>query len=80
MGIALVATGYWMNLDVPATPNAVVACVIIFNAAFGYRFAKFISVTTECSVPNSWGPLPWLYPPEVIFFDLLLLDGLILLV
>ncbi|KAF8585522.1 general substrate transporter [Ramaria rubella] len=50
MGTALVATGYWMNLDVPATPNAVVTCVIIFNAAFGY----------------SWGPLPWLYPPEIM--------------
>ena len=39
MGIALVATGYWMRLDVPATPNAVVTCVIIFNAAFGYRYS-----------------------------------------
>lgn len=38
-----------MWIDVPATPQAVVLCVIIFNAAFGY----------------SWGPIPWLYPPEV---------------
>lgn len=37
--IALVTTGYWMKIDVPQTPNAVVACVIIFNAAFGYRYA-----------------------------------------
>jgi len=50
MAIALFATGYWMNLDVSATPNAVVVCVIVFNAAFGY----------------SWGPLPWLYPPEIM--------------
>lgn len=49
MGIALGMTGWWMYIDVPRTPQAVVACVIIFNAAFGY----------------SWGPLPWLYPPEV---------------
>jgi len=49
MGIALAATGWWMYIDVPQTPKAVVACVIVFNAAFGY----------------SWGPLPWLYPPEV---------------
>ncbi len=49
MGLSLCATGYWLYLDLPATPNAVVVCVIIFNAAFGY----------------SWGPLPWLYPPEV---------------
>lgn len=49
MALALGATGYWMYIDVPATPNAVVVCVIIFNAAFGY----------------SWGPIPWLYPPEV---------------
>jgi hypothetical protein len=50
MGIALAMTGWWMYIDVPRTPQAVVACVIIFNAAFGY----------------SWGPLPWLYPPEVL--------------
>ncbi|KIM47902.1 hypothetical protein M413DRAFT_62685 [Hebeloma cylindrosporum] len=50
MAIALVATGWWMYIDVVQTPNAVVACVIIFNAAFGY----------------SWGPIPWLYPPEIM--------------
>ncbi|KAK0187690.1 general substrate transporter [Armillaria mellea] len=50
MCLALCATGYWIYLDLPATPNAVVACVIIFNAAFGF----------------SWGPLPWLYPPEIM--------------
>jgi hypothetical protein len=37
MAIALAATGLWMRVDVPATPNAVVVCVVIFNAAFGYR-------------------------------------------
>ncbi|TFY77217.1 hypothetical protein EWM64_g6795 [Hericium alpestre] len=50
MGIALSATGWWMYIDVPATPQAVVVCVIIYNAFFGY----------------SWGPLPWLYPPEIL--------------
>ncbi|KAI0814889.1 general substrate transporter [Irpex lacteus] len=50
MGVALGMTGWWMYIDVPQTPQAVVACVIIFNAAFGY----------------SWGPLPWLYPPEIM--------------
>ncbi|GJJ08797.1 hypothetical protein Clacol_003016 [Clathrus columnatus] len=50
MMVALITTGYWMKIDVPMTPNAVVACVIIFNAAFGY----------------SWGPVPWLYPPEIM--------------
>ncbi|KAI4521745.1 general substrate transporter [Schizophyllum commune Loenen D] len=50
MCISLCATGYWMYMDVAQTPNAVVACVIIFNAAFGY----------------SWGPIPWLYPPEIM--------------
>jgi hypothetical protein len=49
MALALGATGFWMYLGVSFTPNAVVICVIVFNAAFGY----------------SWGPLPWLYPPEV---------------
>ncbi|CAL1695290.1 unnamed protein product [Somion occarium] len=50
MGIALGFTGWWMYIDVPETPKAVVTCVIIYNAAFGY----------------SWGPLPWLYPPEIM--------------
>ncbi|KAF8898857.1 general substrate transporter [Infundibulicybe gibba] len=50
MGLALVATGWWMYMDVVQTPKAVVICVIIFNAAFGY----------------SWGPVPWLYPPEIM--------------
>ncbi|KIK70873.1 hypothetical protein GYMLUDRAFT_32946 [Collybiopsis luxurians FD-317 M1] len=50
MAAALTATGWWMYVDVPRTPNAVVICVIIYNAAFGY----------------SWGPLPWLYPPEIM--------------
>ncbi|KAF8213160.1 hypothetical protein K438DRAFT_1956578 [Mycena galopus ATCC 62051] len=55
MATALVATGYWLYIDVPQTAQAVVVCVIIFNAAFGYR-----------RVPPSWGPLPWLYPPEIM--------------
>ncbi|KAF9066453.1 hypothetical protein BDP27DRAFT_1330538 [Rhodocollybia butyracea] len=50
MALSLFATGYFMYLDHPETPNAVVICVIIFNAAFGY----------------SWGPIPWLYPPEIM--------------
>lgn len=50
MGIALGLTGWWMYVDIPATPNAVVICVIVYNAAFGY----------------SWGPIPWLYPPEIM--------------
>ena len=67
MCIALGATGYWLYLDVAGTPNAVVACVIIFNAAFGYRWVALTRlggrVHAECL--RSWGPIPWLYPPEV---------------
>ena len=68
MAAALMATGWWMYLDVPQTPNAVVICVIIFNAAFGYRylhivdFGEWLTLNTFCI---SWGPIPWLYPPEV---------------
>jgi len=50
MVFALCATGYFMYLGYSWTPNAVVASVIVFNAAFGY----------------SWGPLPWLCPPEIV--------------
>ena len=34
-GTALAACGYFLYIDTAITPNAVVACVIIFNAAFG---------------------------------------------
>lgn len=50
MGMALCATGFWMFLDMSWTPGAVVVSVIIYNAAFGF----------------SWGPIPWLYPPEIM--------------
>ncbi|KAF8891456.1 general substrate transporter [Gymnopilus junonius] len=50
MSFALGFTGYFIYLDKPWTPDAVVLTVIIFNAAFGY----------------SWGPIPWLYPPEIL--------------
>lgn len=39
-----------MYIDAPTTRQWVVVCVIIYNAAFGY----------------SWGPIPWLYPPEIM--------------
>ena len=55
MAVALMMTGWWMYVDIPKTPQAVVICVIIFNAAFGY----------------SWGPIPWLYPPEVSRYSIL---------
>ena len=39
MAIALGATGYFMAIDIPITPRAVVVCVIIYNAFFGYRYS-----------------------------------------
>jgi MFS family permease len=50
MAVFLMLIGYWMYLDAALTPTAVVLCVICYNAAFGY----------------SWGPIPWLYPPEIM--------------
>lgn len=50
MAIALTATGWWIYIDQPITPKAVVVCVIVYNSAFGM----------------SWGPIPWLYPPEIM--------------
>lgn len=49
-GAALTACSYFMYLDQSYTPQAVVGCIIVFNAWFGY----------------SWGPVPWLYPPEIL--------------
>ncbi|KAI9816354.1 MAG: hypothetical protein M1832_005111 [Thelocarpon impressellum] len=50
MAAALSAISYFMYIDIHATPTLVVISVMIYNAAFGY----------------SWGPIPWLYPPEIL--------------
>lgn len=50
MTISLSLISYFIYLDVHWTPRLVVLFVMIYNAAFGY----------------SWGPIPWLYPPEIL--------------
>lgn len=50
MAISLSLISYFIYLDVSSTPTMVVVFVMIYNAAFGY----------------SWGPIPWLYPPEIL--------------
>lgn len=50
MTISLSLISYFIFLDIRATPTLVVIFVMIYNAAFGY----------------SWGPIPWLYPPEIL--------------
>lgn len=50
MVLALSAISYFLFLDITATPTLVVIFVMIYNAAFGF----------------SWGPIPWLYPPEIL--------------
>ncbi|SAM59195.1 related to sugar transport protein [Ustilago bromivora] len=49
-GAALTACGYFLYLDKGYTPQAVVGSIIVYMAWFGY----------------SWGPIPWLYPPEIM--------------
>ncbi|KAH8924406.1 general substrate transporter [Atractiella rhizophila] len=50
MALALGSIGAFIRADQSYTPKAVVGGVIVFNAFFGY----------------SWGPIPWLYPPEIM--------------
>ena len=50
MVISLSAISYFIYLEISATPTLTVIFVMIYNAAFGY----------------SWGPIPWLYPPEIL--------------
>lgn len=50
MAGALSLISYFMYLKLSMTPRLVVLFVVIYNAAFGY----------------SWGPIPWLYPPEIL--------------
>lgn len=68
MAIALYATGWWMWINIPQTPDAVVICVIIFNAAFGYRLVNIqmhwsawanilVQLGTSSVVIPTWGIL-----------------------
>jgi hypothetical protein len=50
MLFSLSAMSYFLYIKISLTPRLVVICVMIYNAAFGY----------------SWGPIPWLYPPEIL--------------
>jgi hypothetical protein len=50
MIISLSLISYFLFIDIRLTPRLVVIFVMIYNAAFG----------------ASWGPIPWLYPPEIL--------------
>ena len=50
MIISLSLISYFLFLQIRWTPRLVVLFVIIYNACFG----------------ASWGPIPWLYPPEIL--------------
>jgi hypothetical protein len=50
MMISLSSISYFIYIEIGATPTLVVIFVMIYNAAFG----------------ASWGPIPWLYPPEIL--------------
>ncbi|KAM3077421.1 Ribulose bisphosphate carboxylase large chain [Clarireedia jacksonii] len=50
MVISLSCISYFLFLDIRSTPTLVVIFVMLYNAAFGF----------------SWGPIPWLYPPEIL--------------
>ncbi|PGH16896.1 hypothetical protein AJ80_05040 [Polytolypa hystricis UAMH7299] len=50
MVISLSMISYWIYIDIKHTPMLTVIFVMIYNAAFG----------------ASWGPIPWLYPPEIL--------------
>lgn len=50
MIISLSAISYFIFIDIHYTPILTVLFVMIYNASFG----------------ASWGPIPWLYPPEIL--------------
>jgi sugar porter (SP) family MFS transporter len=50
MIFSLSAIAYFIHIEITLTPKLVVVFVMIYNAAFG----------------ASWGPIPWLYPPEIL--------------
>ena len=50
MIISLSLISYFIFIDISYTPQLTVVFVMIYNASFG----------------ASWGPIPWLYPPEIL--------------
>ncbi|EPS27402.1 hypothetical protein PDE_02345 [Penicillium oxalicum 114-2] len=50
MMISLSLIAYFIYIEISATRTLTVIFVMIYNAAFG----------------ASWGPIPWLYPPEIL--------------
>jgi hypothetical protein len=60
MAVALALISYFIYLDISVTPQMVVLFVIIYNAFFGYSWG-----TSHLSFLTS-GPIPWLYPPEIM--------------
>ncbi|KAJ5562293.1 hypothetical protein N7461_001054 [Penicillium sp. DV-2018c] len=50
MMISLSLISYFIYIDIRATRALTVILVMVYNAAFG----------------ASWGPIPWLYPPEIL--------------
>ncbi|OQD97913.1 hypothetical protein PENVUL_c076G10054 [Penicillium vulpinum] len=50
MLISLSLISYFIYIEIPATRTLTVIFVMLYNAAFG----------------ASWGPIPWLYPPEIL--------------
>ena len=50
MIISLSGISYFIFIDVSYTSRMVVVFVMVYNASFG----------------ASWGPIPWLYPPEIL--------------
>ncbi|KAL1978818.1 hypothetical protein VTN31DRAFT_1677 [Thermomyces dupontii] len=50
MIISLSLISYFIYIDLSFTPLMTVVFVMVYNAAFG----------------ASWGPIPWLYPPEIL--------------
>lgn len=50
MAISLSLISYFIYLDIKISKPMVVLFVMVYNAAFGF----------------SWGPIPWLYPPEIL--------------
>ncbi|KAJ5584103.1 uncharacterized protein N7459_003903 [Penicillium hispanicum] len=50
MIVSLSLISYFIYIEIGATPTLTVIFVMVYNAAFG----------------ASWGPIPWLYPPEIL--------------
>lgn len=67
MSIALSGISYFMFINSANTPSMVVLLVVIYNGGItSFTRRRDCANSIKAFFGYSWGPIPWLYPPEIL--------------